>query len=61
MLLESGLTKPILKQVWTLSDVDQDGALTQDEFLIAMSLVDFVQHGHALPDALPATLIPKGK
>lgn len=40
--------------MWKRSDLDGDGSLTSDEFLIAMALVKRVQQGIALPP-LPAT------
>ncbi|PVD28103.1 hypothetical protein C0Q70_10685 [Pomacea canaliculata] len=42
----------------TLSDVDNDGKLTCDEFCIAMHLSDLARLGRALPPKLPAELIP---
>jgi len=57
LLLESGLGKSVLKQVWALADVDQDGHLDLTEFLIAMHLVDVAQHGYALPEVLPPSML----
>lgn len=60
--VESGLPVPILSKVWALSDIDKDGSLDQDEFTLAMHLVECVKdHGVQLPDVLPATLIPQSK
>lgn len=44
----------------TLSDVDNDGKLTSDEFCIAMHLLDIVRSGRPLPSKLPAELYPTG-
>lgn len=42
----------------SLSDVDNDGKLTCEEFCLAMHLVDVVKSGAALPQKLPPDLIP---
>ena len=45
-----------------LSDVDNDGKLTCDEFCIAMHLSDMGRLGRALPPKLPPELVPnKGR
>lgn len=41
-----------------LSDVDKDGKLKADEFILAMHLVDMAKEGQALPLALPVDLVP---
>lgn len=40
-----------------LSDLDKDGALSLDEFRIAMHLVVLIKHGYDLPAVLPATML----
>ena len=45
VLNESRLPKHTLAEIWKLSDLNQDGKLTQDEFVIAMHLVDQVKAG----------------
>lgn len=40
VLSQSGLPTPILANVWNLSDVNKDGALSADEFCVAMHLID---------------------
>lgn len=40
ILLQSGLPTSILAEVWNLSDVNKDGALSPDEFCVAMHLID---------------------
>ena len=42
----------------TLADVDKDGQLRAEEFILAMHLVDMAKTGHPLPLTLPADLIP---
>ncbi|XP_046329518.2 intersectin-1-like isoform X4 [Haliotis rufescens] len=60
VLLQSHLPQAMLAQIWTLSDVDNDGKLTSDEFCIAMHLLDIVRCGRPLPSKLPAELYPTG-
>ena len=42
-----------LAKIWTLSDRDQDHKLNQDEFAIAMHLINAALQGTPVPDALP--------
>lgn len=42
----------------TLADVDKDGKLKAEEFILAMHLVDMAKNGHPLPLTLPAELVP---
>lgn len=42
----------------TLSDIDNDGKLTSDEFVVAMHLVDMARSGQNLPMTLPAEMVP---
>ncbi|XP_076444938.1 intersectin-1-like isoform X2 [Babylonia areolata] len=58
ILMQSGLPQPVLAQIWMLSDVDNDGKLTCDEFCIAMHLSDMARVGRALPPKLPPELMP---
>jgi len=58
VLNESRLPKHTLAEIWKLSDLNQNGKLTQDEFVIAMHLVDQVKAGNILPSVLPANLLP---
>ncbi|XP_071112496.1 intersectin-1-like [Haliotis cracherodii] len=60
VLLQSHLPQAMLAQIWSLSDVDNDGKLTSDEFCIAMHLLDIVRSGRPLPSKLPAELYPTG-
>lgn len=45
-----------LSHIWELSDIDQDGLLTLDEFCIAFHLVVARKNGYELPATLPQSL-----
>lgn len=45
ILTSTGLTHQMLAQIWNLSDIDNDGRLTQDEFILAMYLSDLAKSG----------------
>lgn len=51
-LSESKLPESDLALVWKLSDSDKDGALTEQEFSVAMHLVHLRLHGIDLPESL---------
>lgn len=57
-MLESRLPQPVLAQIWNLSDIDADGRLTCDEFVVAMHLIDCARVGDTLPAFLPPDLVP---
>jgi hypothetical protein len=57
VLLTSGLEKPVLERLWSLSDNDADGHLNDNEFCVAMHLIRCVNGGKPLPMALPVELI----
>ncbi|CAG5853966.1 unnamed protein product [Menidia menidia] len=52
------LTQTQLASIWNLSDVDKDGKLKAEEFILAMHLVDMAKSGQPLPLMLPAELVP---
>nr|XP_054752972.1 intersectin-1-like isoform X1 [Lytechinus pictus] len=58
VLVQSGLGQAHLAQIWGLSDVDNDGRLTCEEFCVALHLVDLVKAGKPLPAKLPPDLVP---
>jgi len=58
VLMESGLPVQQLGKIWELADIDQDGKLTDEEFAIAMYLVEAAQNGKQVPDILPNALLP---
>ncbi|XP_062292716.1 intersectin-2-like [Scomber scombrus] len=57
-LIASNLTQTQLATIWTLADVDKDGQLRADEFILAMHLVDMAKTGRPLPLTLPQDLVP---
>uniref|UniRef100_A0A8K9UVM2 Intersectin 2b n=1 Tax=Oncorhynchus mykiss TaxID=8022 RepID=A0A8K9UVM2_ONCMY len=52
------LTHTQLATIWSLADVDKDGTLRGEEFILAMHLVDVAKTGRPLPHTLPTDLIP---
>ncbi|KAM6943444.1 intersectin-2b [Xenentodon cancila] len=52
------LTQTQLASIWNLADVDKDGKLRAEEFILAMHLVDMAKIGQPLPLTLPAELVP---
>ncbi|XP_058469345.1 intersectin-2a isoform X3 [Solea solea] len=57
-LIASNLTQTQLATIWTLADVDRDGQLRADEFILAMHLVEMAKTGRPLPLTLPQDLVP---
>ncbi|WPH03787.1 actin cytoskeleton-regulatory complex protein pan1 [Acrodontium crateriforme] len=55
---QSGLEKPDLERIWTLSDPHNKGRLNLDEFAVAMHLIYRRLNGYPVPNQLPAELIP---
>ena len=47
-----------LRRVWLLSDIDNDGSLTEEEFCLALFLIQRKLEGKELPKELPEFLIP---
>ncbi|XP_048861462.1 intersectin-2-like, partial [Brienomyrus brachyistius] len=58
VLASSQLIQTQLATVWNLADVDKDGQLTGEEFILAMHLVDMAKAGQPLPLTLPGDLVP---
>ncbi|XP_036400714.1 intersectin-1 isoform X2 [Megalops cyprinoides] len=58
ILMQSSLPQAQLASIWNLSDIDQDGKLTAEEFILAMHLIDMAMSGLPLPPVLPPDLIP---
>ncbi|XP_029001279.1 intersectin-2b isoform X2 [Betta splendens] len=52
------LTQTQLASIWTLADVDKDGKLKAEEFILAMHLVDMAKSGQPLPLTLPTEFVP---
>uniref|UniRef100_A0A8C1V5N0 Intersectin 2a n=1 Tax=Cyprinus carpio TaxID=7962 RepID=A0A8C1V5N0_CYPCA len=57
-LTASNLTQTQLATIWALADVDRDGQLRAEEFILAMHLVDMAKTGRPLPLTLPSDLVP---
>lgn len=55
------LPNSVLAQIWRLSDVDGDGMLDNDEFALAVHLIEGKLEGHWLPRELPPHLVPPSK
>ncbi|XP_057621101.1 intersectin-1 isoform X2 [Chionomys nivalis] len=58
ILMQSSLPQAQLASIWNLSDIDQDGKLTAEEFILAMHLIDVAMSGQPLPLVLPPEYIP---
>ena len=59
--MKSKLPSSVLRRIWALSDIDQDGQLDRDEFAVALFLIDHKLQGNDLPDKLPDRLVPPSK
>ena len=61
-MMKSKLPKNVLARIWALADVDKDGHLDEDEFALAMYLIDVkVKDDDELPAELPIHLVPPTK
>ncbi|KAK7066311.1 Intersectin 1 (SH3 domain protein) [Halocaridina rubra] len=58
ILIQSQLPQQALAQIWVLADVDNDGRLSCEEFVLAMYLCESAKAGNKIPLALPPELIP---
>lgn len=57
LFTQSGLSVDILAKIWDLADMDKDGGLTQQEFLIAAHLISKIREGVPLPQVVPSALV----
>lgn len=57
-LMQSKLPQAQLAQIWALSDIDADGRLSCDEFVLAMYLCEMATQGEPVPAKLPPELVP---
>ncbi|KAL8251538.1 hypothetical protein R6Q59_035231 [Mikania micrantha] len=57
LFLSWKLPREILKQVWDLSDEDNDSMLSLKEFCIALYLMERFREGRPLPKVLPANIL----
>ncbi|XP_072317595.1 EH domain-containing protein 2-like [Eucyclogobius newberryi] len=55
------LPNSVLAHIWRLSDVDGDGMLDNEEFAVAVHLVEGKLEGYYLPRELPSHLVPPSK
>ena len=60
-MMRSKLPNSVLRRIWNLSDIDEDGMLDRDEFAVAMFLIDHKLSGNDIPDVLPDRLVPPSK
>ncbi|XP_037709212.1 intersectin-1 isoform X2 [Drosophila subpulchrella] len=58
VLVQSKLPQVTLAQIWTLSDIDGDGRLNCDEFILAMFLCEKAMGGEKIPVTLPQDWVP---
>ena len=61
VLASSGVPKTALRKIWELSDIDKDGQLDKNEFVVCLYLVDMVKRGEELPAKLDASVMPPNK
>jgi GTPase SAR1 family protein len=62
MVKRTKLPKSALAKIWTLSDIDKDGCLDEDEYNLAMYLIQVkVRDDDDIPAELPEHLIPPQK
>ncbi|CAL5190902.1 unnamed protein product [Lathyrus oleraceus] len=57
LFLSWRLPREVLKQVWDLSDQDNDSMLSLREFCIALYLMERHREGRALPGVLPSSIV----
>ncbi|KAL0560898.1 hypothetical protein IC582_001315 [Cucumis melo] len=57
LFLSWRLPREVLKQVWDLSDQDNDSMLSVREFCIALYLLERHREGHVLPAMLPSNIM----
>ncbi|KAF5279390.1 hypothetical protein FQA39_LY05500 [Lamprigera yunnana] len=58
VMVQTKLPQNILAQIWALSDMDSDGRLGSEEFVLAMHLCEQALQGVQPPTMLPLDLIP---
>lgn len=58
LMVQTKLPQAILAQIWALADMDSDGRLGCDEFVLAMYLCDLALQGESIPSKLAPDLIP---
>ncbi|XP_062545654.1 intersectin-1 isoform X3 [Armigeres subalbatus] len=58
IMVQTKLPQASLAQIWALADMDSDGRLGCEEFVLAMYLCDLALQGEKVPTTLPPELIP---
>uniref|UniRef100_A0A182NBC1 Dynamin-associated protein n=1 Tax=Anopheles dirus TaxID=7168 RepID=A0A182NBC1_9DIPT len=58
IMVQTKLPQAMLAQIWALADMDTDGRLGCEEFVLAMYLCDLAAAGEKVPTTLPPDLIP---
>ncbi|XP_044270711.1 intersectin-1 isoform X3 [Tribolium madens] len=58
VMVQTKLPQSVLAQIWGLSDMDADGRLGCEEFVLAMHLCEQASLGNPPPAKLPSELIP---
>ncbi|EDS32727.1 dynamin-associated protein [Culex quinquefasciatus] len=58
IMVQTKLPQANLAQIWALADMDSDGRLGCEEFVLAMYLCDLALQGEKVPAVLPPELIP---
>lgn len=63
VMLQSGLPNDTLRKVWDLADIDANGLLDDEEFAVAMTLIQKARLGgiSTIPDELPIEMIPPSR
>jgi len=63
VMAKTGLTRGVLGKIWGLGDIDKDGFLDKDEFVVVMYLMKCKLDGKfdKVPSQLPDTVIPPSK
>ena len=61
ILTASKLSSTTLRAIWDLSDIDRDGNLDLEEFVIAMVLVERCKAGNEVPSKLDDNMVPPSK
>uniref|UniRef100_T1IH15 Epidermal growth factor receptor substrate 15-like 1 n=1 Tax=Strigamia maritima TaxID=126957 RepID=T1IH15_STRMM len=61
VMMNSKLAVDLLGRVWELSDIDNDGFLDREEFILAMHLIYQALENHPVPTTLPSDLVPPSK
>ncbi|XP_049549099.1 intersectin-1 isoform X1 [Anopheles darlingi] len=58
IMVQTKLPQATLAQIWALADMDTDGRLGCEEFVLAMYLCDLAATGEKIPTTLPPDLVP---